>query len=308
MDLGALDPAGRGAERIAELFWWMTGGAVVIWAAVVTLSLYAAYWKPRPVEARRTRRLVVLGGAVFPTVVLAALLAYGLAMLPSLLREAPPGSLRIEVTGEQWWWRVRYLPPGGEPVELANELWLPVGEPVQLDLSSPDVIHSLWIPSLGGKMDLIPGRRTHLALEPTRLGTYRGLCAEYCGASHAFMLFTVRVVEEGEYARWLALQASPAEPPRDALALRGREAFLANGCGACHAVRGTPADGRVGPDLTHVGGRAALAAGRLDNRADAFHAWIARPEALKPGVRMPAFGVLPEDELRAIAVYLEGLR
>jgi cytochrome c oxidase subunit 2 len=308
MDMGALAPAGREAARIAELFWWMTGGAFVIWLAVVALAIYATYLNPRPIPAAKTRWLVVGAGAIFPTVVLAGLLVYGLAMLPPLLDRAPKGSLRIRVVGEQWWWRVRYEVPGRGPIELANELWLPVDRPVQLELETRDVIHSLWIPELAGKMDMIPGRTTHLKLEATRTGAFRGICAEYCGASHAFMLFAVRVVEEDELARWLEQQARPAEPPRDALAARGRDAFLANGCGACHAVRGTPADGRVAPDLTHVGSRGMLAAGRVPNERDAFHRWIARPRELKPGARMPGFGMLAEDELRALAAYLEGLR
>jgi cytochrome c oxidase subunit 2 len=155
---------------------------------------------------------------------------------------------------------------------------------------------------------MIPGRTTRLKLEPTRTGRFRGICAEYCGASHAYMLFAVRVVEEEEFARWLAGQRAPAQPPADPLAARGRDAFLASGCGACHAVRGTAADGHVGPDLTHVGGRATLAAGRLANELDDFHRWVARPAELKPAVRMPAFGMLPEAELRAMASFLEGLR
>jgi cytochrome c oxidase subunit 2 len=308
MDWGALDPAGQESDQIAELFWWMTGGAAVIWAGVVALAIWAAYLKGAPIAAAATRRLVVLGGAVFPTLVLTGLLAYGLAMLPAMLEPAPPGSVLIHVTGEQWWWRVRYVVPDGDAVELANELHLPVGKPVQLELTTRDVIHSLWIPALGGKMDMIPGRTTRLKLRPTRTGVFRGICAEYCGASHAFMLFTVHVVEEAEFERWLALQASPAEPPREPLAVRGREAFLANGCGACHAVRGTPASGRIAPDLTHVGGRDTIAAGRLENEPAAFHRWVARPGELKPGARMPAFGMLPPDDLRALAAFLEGLR
>jgi cytochrome c oxidase subunit 2 len=308
MNTGALDPAGREAHQIAELFWWMTGGAAVVWVGFVGLSIYAAYLKPRPLAPARTRRLVLLGGAVFPTVALAALLVYGLSLLPSLLAPGPAGSLRVHVTGEQWWWRVRYVGPGGVPVELANELWLPVGKVVELELDTRDVIHSLWIPALGGKMDMIPGRKTRLKLQPTRTGEFRGVCAEYCGASHAFMLFSVRVVEDAEFARWLSLQASSAEAPRSALAQQGHDAFLANGCGSCHTVRGTPADGRIAPDLTHVGGRAALAAGRLANDPEAFHRWMARPAELKPGARMPAFGMLPEDDLRAMSAWLEGLR
>jgi cytochrome c oxidase subunit 2 len=305
--MGALDPAGREAERIAELFWWMTGGSAVVWIVVVALALHATYVRRAPADRARSRRLVVIGGVVVPVVVLTALLVYGLAMLPPMLAAAPEGALRVHVVGEQWWWRVTYPGPGGEPVELANELWLPVGRPVELRLETRDVIHSLWIPALGGKMDMIPGRRTRLLLHPTRTGAFRGVCAEYCGASHAWMLFTVRVVEEAEFARWLEGQARPAAEPAAPLAARGRELFLANGCGACHTVRGTAAAGRVGPDLTHVGGRATLAAGRLANEADAFRRWIARPDALKPGARMPHFGMLPPEDLGPLAAWLEAL-
>jgi cytochrome c oxidase subunit 2 len=308
MDLGALHPAGDDARRIAEVFWWMTWGSAAVWAVVVALAIYATYFRHPQADRRKTRRLVVWGGAVVPAIVLAGLLVYGLAMMPPMLAPAPAGTLRVHVTGEQWWWRVRYLGPGPEPFDLANELWLPVGRQVELELDTRDVIHSLWIPALAGKMDMIPGRRTRLRLQPARTGLFRGICAEYCGGSHAWMLFTVRVVEEEEFARWVALQASAAAPPREPAAARGGELFLANGCGACHAVRGTPADGRVGPDLTHVGGRHTLAAGRLPNDAGAFERWIARPDALKPNVHMPAFGMLAAEDLRALAVYLEELR
>lgn len=303
----ALDPAGVGAERIASLFWWMAAGAILIWLAVIALAVYAGHLEPGPHEERKTTVLVIGGGAVFPTVVLAVLLSFGLAELPRLLAPAPPGSLEIAVSGEQWWWRVRYAPPGGAPFELANEIRLPVGEPVQLLLDSPDVIHSFWVPSLGGKMDMIPGRVTRLTLEPTKTGTFRGACAEYCGGPHALMNFYVVVVEREDFARWLAHQRTPARPPAGALAARGRELFLANGCGACHTVRGTPADGVVGPDLTHVGSRVSLGAGLLPNEPDHFRRWIARTDHVKPGVHMPAFGMLPPRDLQALAAFLEGL-
>jgi cytochrome c oxidase subunit 2 len=303
----ALDPAGRGAERIAGLFWWMTAGGTVIWLVVVGLAVYALRVRPGPHDERKTTLLVIGGGAAFPTVVLAVLLSFGLAEMPGLLAPAPEGSLRIAVSGEQWWWRVRYQPPGGAPFELANEIRLPVGERVQFLLDSPDVIHSFWVPSLGGKMDMIPGRVTRLALEPTKTGTFRGACAEYCGGPHALMSFYVVVQEREEFARWLEHQRTPARPPAGALAARGRELFLANGCGACHTVRGIPADGVVGPDLTHVGSRVSLGAGILPNEPDDFLRWIARTDAVKPEVHMPAFGMLPPRELRALAAYLEGL-
>lgn len=241
---------------------------------------------------------------------LTALLIYGLAPIPALVARAPEGSLKIVVSGEQWWWRVRHELPDvtGGPVASANEIRLPVGEPVQFQLESPDVIHSFWIPSLAGKTDMIPGRVTHLALMPTRTGVFRGACAEYCGDSHALMSFDVVVLEREEFARWLARQARPAEAPAAPMAALGQQAFLANGCGACHTVRGTAAAGAIGPDLTHVGSRQSLAAATLPNQPDAFHRWIAHTTDVKPGALMPKFNMLPPEELQALAHYLEGLQ
>ncbi len=304
----ALDPAGRGAERIADLLWWMTSGSVVIWLLVVGLAVYAIYLEREPYSLAGSKLLIVGGGIIFPTLVLTILLAYGLAMLPDLVKPAPAGSLKIVVSGEQWWWRVRYFPPHGEPVDLANEIRLPVGEVVEFHLHSPDVIHSFWIPPLGGKVDMIPGRVNRLVLEPTKTGVFRGACAEYCGASHALMAFPVVVHEKAEFNQWLAQQAALAPRPTEPLALHGHDVFFANGCGACHTIRGTPADGVVGPDLTHVGSRLSLGAGTLDNEHDDFVRWIAHTQTVKPAVLMPSFGMLPTEELRALATYLESLQ
>jgi len=306
--LSTLDPAGEAAQVIATLFWRMAAGAVVIWLAVVALAVYAIFRRSRVFSPRAGAMLIVGGGVVFPVVVLTVVLVHGLALLPGLVAPAPATSLKIAVAGEQWWWRVRYLPPGGPPVELANEIRLPVGEPVELSLASPDVIHSFWIPSLAGKMDMIPGRVTRLALEPARTGVFRGVCAEYCGIAHALMSFSVVVLAREEFARWLAQQAELGAAPADPDAARGQALFLANGCGACHAIRGTAARGVVGPDLTHVGGRLSLGAGILGNEPTAFVRWIARTEQVKPGVHMPAFGMLPREDLRALAVYLDSLQ
>ena len=303
----ALDPAGLGAERIAEIFWWMTISGSIIWIAVIALAIWAVGAAPEAHNQRRSNLLIIGAGAVFPTIALAALLVYGLAPIPTLLAPAPEGSLKIAVAGEQWWWRIRYEMPEGEAVVLANEIRLPVGEPVEFQLESPDVIHSFWIPSLGGKIDMIPGRVTRLALTPTKTGVFRGACAEYCGTSHALMSFDVVVHEKEEFARWIAHQAAPALSPNAAPAARGEELFLANGCGACHTVRGTPANGVVGPDLTHVGSRLSIGAGTLPNEVDALVKWIARTEHTKPGVLMPQFGMLPEEDLQALSVYLKGL-
>jgi cytochrome c oxidase subunit II len=303
----SLDPAGREAEKLAAIFWWMTGGAIVVWIAVIALALWAARTKPEAYSIRRTRLLIIGGGAVVPTIVLAVLLILGLKPIPELLAPAPEGSLKIHVTGEQWWWRVRYEMPNGQEVVLANEIRLPVGEPVQFQLDSPDVIHSFWIPSLAGKVDMIPGRTTRLKMMPTRTGVFRGACAEYCGASHALMAFSVVVTEPEEFRSWLERQASSAVTPLNPLAIRGSELFLANGCSACHSVQGTPADGVVGPDLTHVGSRLTIGAATLPTEPAAFHRWIAHTHQVKPDVLMPSFHMLPEEELQALTAYLRAL-
>lgn len=306
--MSTLDPAGPAAERILELFWWLVGGATILWIVVIGLAVYAIRVSPRPHNRKRSALFIIGGGAVLPIIILTGYLIYGLAMIPGILEPAPRGSLRIHVTGEQWWWRVRYPLEDGRTVELANEVRMPVGEPVEFILDSPDVIHSFWIPPLGGKMDMVPGRTNRLTLEATRTGVFRGACAEYCGESHALMAFEAVVMEPGEFEAWLQNQAEPAAPVSDPRAAAGGEAFLSNGCGACHAVRGTDADGVVGPDLTHVGSRLTIGAAVLPNERDQFLRWVADTDQVKPGVHMPAFGMLPEEDLLAIATYLEALK
>jgi cytochrome c oxidase subunit 2 len=164
------------------------------------------------------------------------------------------------------------------------------------------------VPSIAGKMDMIPGRVTRLALEPTRTGVFRGACAEYCGASHALMAFLVVVTEPSEFEAWLEAQAQPAQASQDALAARGQTAFVANGCTACHTIRGTSVAGQIGPDLTHVGSRLRIGAGTLPNEPDALVRWIGQTDRIKPGVHMPAFRALAADDLSALAAYLDSLR
>jgi cytochrome c oxidase subunit 2 len=244
---------------------------------------------------------------VAPTIVLGALIAYGMPLVPALLTAGQGIGPSIHVTAKQWWWRVQYRTPNGV-IETANEIRLPVGERVELELASPDVIHSFWVPSLAGKMDMIPGRVTRLALEPTATGTFRGVCAEYCGASHALMAFSVVVMEPQAFRAWLDAQGRPARPPTDSFGLHGEAAFSANGCTACHAIRGTPAAGTIGPDLTHVGSRARIAAETLPNGQETLVRWIVQTDEIKPGVHMPAFRGLGSEDVRAIAAYLGGLR
>jgi cytochrome c oxidase subunit II len=301
----ALDTASAEAARIAGLFSGMVIGGSIIWLAVVGFALYAAHTLPQPDSG--SARWLIGAGLVAPTVVLAGLLGYGLWMLPDYLAPAPSGSLRIAISGEQWWWRVRYFPAQGKPVDLANEIRLPLGEPVELELESPDVIHSLWIPALGGKMDMIPGRKTRLRLLPTRAGTFRGVCAEYCGTSHALMALPVVVEERRQFDSWLSAQSEDARPADGSRAQHGQRVFVSSGCGACHTIRGTAADGVIGPDLTHVGGRLSLGAGTLSSGVEQFYEFIARTDAIKPAVHMPAFGMLPRGDLQALSLYLKGL-
>ncbi len=302
----ALDPAGREALVLADLFWILLCGAIVLWLLVNALFHYVTRINPRPLSRRLAETLIIGGGVVFPTVLLGILLGYALSVMPE--QRAVGGGLTVRVTGEQWWWRVEYLPDGGgPPVVSANELRLPKGRRTEIELAAAKVIHSFWIPNLAGKMDMIPGRATRMALEPTRTGTFRGQCAEFCGMSHALMAFQVIVQEPADFAAWLAHESGPAARPPDDQAARGQEVFMAEGCAACHAIRGTPAKGKVGPDLTHVGGRATLAAGTLPNTPEAFTEWLSRTEQIKPGVTMPTYHHLDQATLADLAHYLDGL-
>lgn len=333
----ALHVASREAERIAQLFYAMVIGAVLIWLVVVGVSIFAMH-SNRKFDRTITRRLIVGGGAVFPTIVLTGLLAYGLSLMPGLRPPIAQDAIQVRVAGVRWWWRVEYdvsqpllsaidsatdQSEDHEPSTFAtaNELVLPVNHPVELRLSSEDVIHSFWVPALGGKVDMVPGRETRLQLLPTKIGTYRGVCAEYCGESHAHMAFDVQVISQADFRRWCERQRQAANAPiigqgtgvdslsaSNALVESGGQLFQDYGCGACHAIRGTSADSRVGPDLTHVGGRRSLAAGRLPNSIEGFHLWLTNTKAIKPGVEMPQFGWLPKADTEALAAYLESLK
>ncbi len=302
-----LDPAGREAEWIAQLFVWMAIGVLVIWLGMIALALLAPHRRPFA-TARHQTLFIAGGGVVFPVLVLVALIGYGLSGLPGMLAPAAAGGLSLEVSGVQWWWRVRYFAPGLASVETANEIRLPVGTRVDIRLLSEDVIHSFWMPPVAGKLDMIPGRLNRLSVEPTRTGTFRGACAEFCGPSHARMNFTIIVMERGAFDAWLASESRPALDPRDPTAQRGRTAFVERGCGTCHTVRGTESIGRAGPDLTHVGSRHTMAAGTLPLRQDEIQRWITQTELLKPGAHMPAFAVLPDDVVAEIAAYLMQLK
>ncbi|WP_281985003.1 cytochrome c oxidase subunit II [Thalassorhabdomicrobium marinisediminis] len=300
-----LNPAGDDALMLFDLARVMFIGALVLWLLVAALFIYVTRIAPREFSRRSAELLIVGGGVIFPVLLLGALLVYSLPLMSSQ-RVADEG-LEIQITAEQWWWRVNYVLPNGDTITSANELRLPVGARTGLRLNAHRVIHSFWVPALGGKTDMIPGRETFMSLKPETPGIYRGQCAEFCGASHALMAFEVVAMEPEAFDAWLAAEAADAVPPQTPLAQRGAEVFALEGCGGCHTVRGTDAQGQVGPDLTHVGSRVSLGAGILPDGVADFANWIAHTEDLKPEVAMPTYDYLSDGDLTALATYLEGL-
>jgi cytochrome c oxidase subunit 2 len=214
----------------------------------------------------------------------------------------------VHISAQQWWWQVDY--PNADPslqVSTANELHLPAGRMARIELESDNVIHSLWIPPLNGKMDLIPGRKTELALTPRREGRYLGECAEFCGLQHAHMQLPVTVESPAAFQAWLDRQRAPAAPPATSIAARGKQLFESGPCAMCHAIAGTTASSHTGPDLTHVASRPLLAAGALPNDHAHLAAWLADPQKQKPGTNMPDPRLHP-DEIGELTAYLGGLR
>jgi cytochrome c oxidase subunit 2 len=296
-----LTPHSGPAHDIATLWWVMFAGSVVVFAVVTTLLLIGALRRRgerRPVQSDTpfARRLVLYGGAIVPLVVLVALFALVLHTIPSTsAAEARKGRLTIRVIGHQWFWEIRYPQSG---VVTANELHMPADVPVRIEARTADVIHSFWVPELNRKLDMIPGKQNDLLLETSRPGTYRGQCAEFCGLEHGLMAFSVVVQPRDRFQAWLAQQQQTA---------RGNDVFLSSGCGGCHTVRGTPADGTYAPDLTHIASRATLAAGTIANTPANLRRWIQNPQGIKPGNKMPALGLTAGD-LNAVVAYLETLK
>jgi cytochrome c oxidase subunit 2 len=299
----ALRPQGPAAERIAELWWVMFGLASVIYVVVMALLLLALFRRGRVERAGERRSWIVGGGVIMPVVVLLITFAFTLGTLAALAGP-PRDALTVEVVGRQWWWEVRY--PAQEVV-TANEIHIPAGQQVRLVLTSPDVIHSFWVPELHGKIDLIPGKRNEFWIEARYPGTYRGLCAEYCGTQHAKMQFLVIAELPDRFATWLDEQRQPAAVPADPQAEHGQQVFLGAACVQCHTIRGTNATGNLGPDLTHVASRETLAAASVPNTRGHLAGWVADPQSIKPGSKMPSAN-LSGEELRALVDYLATLK
>ena len=307
-------PAGPHALLLDRLGDLMYGIAAVVFVLVVAALLAAILRRRRPEESpedpareRRMQRVVIL--ATGATVgVLAVLTLVNHATGRQLTARPPAEALQIRVTGRQWWWDVEYRDSiASHWATTANEIHVPVGRPVVVELRSADVNHSFWVPNLGVKRDLIPGEETSIWFRADTAGVYRGQCAEFCGHQHANMAVLVIAEPAERFYDWLVRQRDTASTPTDSLALRGQEVFLGSSCVMCHAVQGTPAGSRVGPNLTHLAARRTLAAGTLPNTRGNLAGWIVDPQRIKPGVRMPPNGLSPDD-LQALLAYLEGLR
>ncbi|HXF95619.1 MAG TPA: cytochrome c oxidase subunit II [Gemmatimonadales bacterium] len=292
-------------DLFTGIFWW----AVVVFVVVEGILLYAVFRyrarpgapPPRPVHGHT---LLEIAWTLAPALVLVLIAVPTIRTIFHTAGKAPPGALRVEVVGHQWWWEFRYPELG---IVTANELHLPVGRPVALELTSADVIHSFWAPALGGKRDVILSRTNRIALTADSEGVYLGQCAEFCGASHANMRLRVVVQSDSGFAAWVAAQrAGPVAPAPGTLEERGRQAYARSACIACHTVQGVSA-GRVGPDLTHLGSRQTIASGLFANTPENLARWIEDAPALKPGSLMPKMVLTPEDR-DAIVAYLRSLR
>ncbi len=314
-----LSPVGPAAARIASLGWFVlitfSIVTVIMWALVFWIS-----WRRRgtlahhlPIDAAEDRRWIIVGGFAIPVVILAIMFVAMLktmAAFPMGDGEMKRTSANVRVVGHQWWWEVQYL--DGENVDqqvtAANEIHIPIGKPIDIELRAHDVIHSFWVPRLHGKVDLIPGVVNRIRVQADQPGIYRGECAEYCGPQHAHMILYVVAHTASDYQAWLQRARQPAAQPPDDVAARGEQLFMAKACVLCHAIAGTEAHGRVGPDLTHVGSRLGIAANTLPNEPASLEAWVTHAQSLKPTAQMPNITAFDGDELRAIVEYLRELK
>jgi cytochrome c oxidase subunit 2 len=300
------------------LFWIFTGVCAVMYLLVLAF-LFAGIVRRRRAEAnvvesgRHHRnhplmRTTLIGWSALIGVGLVALAEASFFTDRSMASAATGEKLSVTITGNQWWWDIRYnSADASKTLRTANELHLPVGIPTRIILRSNDVIHSFWAPSLAGKQDLIPGRENDITIVPTRTGIFRGQCAEFCGTQHAHMALVVVVDAYPDFIKWWDHQLQPAAAPANPLALAGYKYVTSGPCSACHNIGGTPASGQVAPDLTHLASRKSIAAGTLPMSTANLYGWVEDPQSLKPGNKMPTVGLEP-DQLHAVVAYLETLK
>lgn len=312
-----LHSAGPAAGDLSQIGWivYILFGAVALvmwlllaWAAVRKRGSLETH---QPWDTGGGQRWILIGGFAIPFVVLSCVFVFAMERMSDfpLHDNQIPSTPEILVIGHQWWWEVRYI--GGPPdtqFTTANEIHIPAGRPVNIQLETQDVIHSFWVPKLHGKVDLIPGQSNYIRIEANHPGNYTGECGEYCGAEHARMRLLVVADSPQAYEEWKNAQLKPASPPTDAEAARGQEVFLSAPCAFCHKVRGTQAGGLIGPDLTHIASRQGLAANYYPNNPANLAAWVTHAQSMKPGAVMPNVTQFTGTELRALVAYLRQLK
>jgi len=316
----AVESAGIQSQRLETLWWVFLGITSVVYLIVMALLMIAFFRVRRtnaesvpeikPDPARDKKVSNIIKGAVAITVItLFALMITSFRTgraIDTLSQAQDP--LEIKVTGQQWWWQIEYQDPTpANMVTTANEIHIPVGRPIKIELVSHDVIHSFWLPNLHGKKDLIPNYPTTIYFQADQPGVYWGQCAEYCGFEHAKMRFMVIAEPKEDFDRWYSASQQPAPEPSMDSQKRGQAIFLKSVCTQCHTINGTPASGRVGPNLTHVAGKPYIASGSLQNDRENLMNWISDPQAIKPGIRMP-MNTYSQDDLNALVDYLQSLK
>jgi cytochrome c oxidase subunit II len=306
------NPQGPAARSIASLGWLLLSACVLIYVVVMLATVWALVRRRHAGDdlPRTSRALtgVVAGATILTALILVAFTVSSVVAGRGLTSPSGPGALTVDVLGHQWWWEFQYrdVTPS-DFVTSPNELHIPVGVPVHLKAISRDVIHSFWVPNLHGKRDLIPGQVTNTWIQADEPGVYRGQCAEFCGHQHAHMAFVVVAEPMEQFLAWIAHQRTPASEPQADEARRGRDVFMQSTCVMCHTIRGTDAGARLGPELTHIGSRATLAAATLPNTRGHLSGWVANAQSIKPGARMPPNALAPGD-LQAVLTYLRSLR
>ncbi|HEX2850101.1 MAG TPA: cytochrome c oxidase subunit II [Acidimicrobiales bacterium] len=305
--MNLLDPGGANAARIASVWWIIFGLGAAVYVVVAGFVLVAAFRGRRrrgDTEAvGRDSAFIWIGGVLVPAAIL-MLVAVVTVSTTRALRQPAKDPLTISVVGKRWWWAVSYP---GERITTANEIHVPVGRPLRIELTTSDVIHSFWVPQLSQKVDTIPGQVNHLDMKVTKPGIYRGQCAEYCGLEHARMAFIVVAEDTTTFERWVAREQRPPGGPSAEQEARGQQVLVSSSCAGCHTVRGTPADGTLGPDLSDLGSRRMLGAGTVDNTPDNLRRWITDSQSIKPGNLMPPVP-LSRDDADAVVAYLESLK
>ncbi len=310
----ALDPRAPQSGEIKSLFLIFVGVAAFVWTAVMLALLVGLIRRkrprPDPLQVSESAERSA-GTTIFGLSLATAAVVLGLSILSYLAQRTvfakSADTPVVRVIGHQWWWEVLYESTPDQSFTTANEIRVPVGQPVKLKLETRDVIHSFWAPTLNGKMDLINGQENELEINASKPGIYRGQCAEFCGLQHAHMAFEIVALPPAQYEEWRANQLKSAQAPSDPQAQRGEELFRARGCALCHTIQGTPAGGRVGPDLTHLASRRSIAAATLPNTPGNLGGWISDPQHIKPGNLMPDVR-LQGAELSALVRYLGSLQ